>query len=820
MIEDWILGTGPSSAQLMIIGEAPGQREEELKRPFVGPSGELVTELLETAGSSRSQVYITNVVKIRPPQNDLERLGELGYKIEDFLPLLWKEIEALQPNCILALGSLACKTLTGKDGIKSYRGSILPSLQYGIKTIPTIHPAALFERPRDRSSGQSFFTWKQKPHIQFDFIKAVRESQSPSWDSIPRRSLRVIRSSIQLEQFFSMYKDYKKMYVDTEVFKSHLVCIGFAFTRYEGVSIPLIDLQSNDNPKGIPLHELIELWKIVQHELTNPERQIVGQNWKADKVYWLETAGFDVGPLFSDGMFLMHTLSPELPKSLAFQASIFTNETFWKSEGKEYNPHKDKIDDLLLYNAKDCCLNCECVEEMEKDLKELGLEDFYYNFVMPMYEIYEGIEKRGILVDKEKKKDICDYFEALIAAENERCRVLLADFGIEQTVDKKGRVSPNYNSPKQVHELIYGLLRCPQRKDTADETLTALMNNAVKDSKKKSIIKSVLERRSLHKLKETYAEAEPDFDGRMRCTYNQVGTETGRTSTGIIKKPLRNGKWGAPFQTIPRADETGGNIRSIFIPDPGKVLIEPDQSQAEARIVALLAEDDELLALYDILDVHKLTASFCYGLSGSWNGPDLIIAALKGETFPFLDLVTDEQRQVGKNTRHGLAYDEGIEGLAIKQKISVWRAKQTYQKVHEMSPKIKGVYHESIQEALGNSRVMITPFGRRREFFERWGQQLFREAYASYPQSVVGDNTKRCMLALKKYSWIEMLMEGHDSFLAQIPEERLEESYWIVKENFEQEIDFSKGTIKRKPIIIPVGFKWGYNWGEMKKVKF
>src|SRR5437762_5076662 len=110
MKANWIFGTGPSNAQLMIVGEAPGAEEERQGKPFVGPSGELVTELLESVGIKRSQVYITNVVKIRPPQNDLQLLDRIpnpdkepteifadgptikftqpGYTITDFLPLL------------------------------------------------------------------------------------------------------------------------------------------------------------------------------------------------------------------------------------------------------------------------------------------------------------------------------------------------------------------------------------------------------------------------------------------------------------------------------------------------------------------------------------------------------------------------------------------------------------------------------------------------------------------------------------------------------------------------------------------------------------
>lgn len=833
---EWVFGTGPGNAELMLVGEALGKQEEERRLPFVGPSGELVTDLLEVAGINRPQVYITNVVKIRPPQNQLEYLDlihnpqtDKGYKVEDFLPLLFNEINTLQPNCILAIGSLACKVLTGKEGIKNWRGSILPCVgaNTNIKTIPTIHPAALFERKRNDRSGQGMFTWKQKAHIQFDFIKAARECKTKEWD-IPNRNIEIIRRARQLEIFLNTYKGYNgPVYVDCEVYKAHLVCIGFAFTRYHGCSIPLLDLQSNENHKGIPLHELVDLWKMVAEVLADSNIKKGGQNFKADKVYWLEKAGFEVNGFDRDGMFMMHTLSPELPKSLAFQTSIYTNQPFYKNDGKEYNPHKDNIDNLLRYNGMDCVINCECMEEMAKDLKELGLEEFYQEFVMKAYPIYEKMEKKGVLVDQKKKDALTAHYTIELDKVMRKRLDLLAEFNIIPDT-KNGDI--NYNSTDQVHSLIYGHLRCPKRADTSDETLTALKNNVVKDVRKKEIIQSVLDSRSIYKLRGVYTQFKVDFDGRARCTTKQVGAETGRTADEIIKKPLRNGKWGVPFKTVPRLEEFGGNCKTMFIPDPGMVFFERDQSQAEARIIALLAEDYDLLELFDVQDVHRITAAFCYGMT-TLGGSELIKAALNQHhgivdpnipyaDFSFLDLVTEEQRQIGKRSRHGLGFGLGAEGLAIKMHISLWKAKQAFAKVHEMSPKIQEVCHGEVQRILAeDNKVMWTPFRRRREFFEKWGNELFREAYAHIPQSTVGDNTKRAMITLAIVDWIEMLIESHDAFLAQIPVLKVEECYWLSKEAFEQPIDFEKCSIPRKPLIIPTDAKIGFNWGEMEKLK-
>ena len=233
-----VFGEGPANAKLMIVGEALGKKEEELGRPFVGPSGEILEDLLAGAGLKRSCVYITNVVKIRPPDNDLSRLNEIpnpsktiplteamqgftlpedegkmftpGYEIEDFLPLLWKEVAVLKPNCILGLGAIALQYLTGKSGngaITNWRGSILPALDARpTKCVCTYHPASLFERPREgsKSSGEGMFAWKQKAIIQFDFKRAVEQSKFPEIRR-PARFIKACRNSLDLSRFLSEY---------------------------------------------------------------------------------------------------------------------------------------------------------------------------------------------------------------------------------------------------------------------------------------------------------------------------------------------------------------------------------------------------------------------------------------------------------------------------------------------------------------------------------------------------------------------------------------------------------------------------------------
>ena len=116
-MSDYVPGYGSSSAKLVIVGEAPGVHEVERGYPFAGPTGNLLDQALACTGITRNDCYLTNVVKVRPPNNRLSELPLIGHTIEEFVPQLINELESINPNCILALGATALETLTSYKGI-------------------------------------------------------------------------------------------------------------------------------------------------------------------------------------------------------------------------------------------------------------------------------------------------------------------------------------------------------------------------------------------------------------------------------------------------------------------------------------------------------------------------------------------------------------------------------------------------------------------------------------------------------------------------------------------------------------------------------
>ena len=130
-------GEGQLSAKIMFIGEAPGRSEDEKGRPFVGAAGRILDELLKKAGIERSEVFITNIVKCRPPNNRVPKEDELTA----CRPYLDRQIALIKPKVICILGRTAYSSLLGGSSITANRGKIVE--RAGQKYFLTFHPAAV-----------------------------------------------------------------------------------------------------------------------------------------------------------------------------------------------------------------------------------------------------------------------------------------------------------------------------------------------------------------------------------------------------------------------------------------------------------------------------------------------------------------------------------------------------------------------------------------------------------------------------------------------------------------------------------------------------
>jgi uracil-DNA glycosylase len=137
-----VFGVGDPRAQLMFVGEAPGQDEDLQGEPFVGRAGQLLTKIIEAIGLTRDQVYIANVIKCRPPQNRNPEPDEVA----TCEPFLFRQIDAIKPRVIVALGTFAAQCLLKTtDPISRMRGRVFS--YRGAQLVPTFHPAFLLRSP-------------------------------------------------------------------------------------------------------------------------------------------------------------------------------------------------------------------------------------------------------------------------------------------------------------------------------------------------------------------------------------------------------------------------------------------------------------------------------------------------------------------------------------------------------------------------------------------------------------------------------------------------------------------------------------------------
>jgi len=174
-----VIGEGPLTADIILIGEAPGRREDETGRPFVGPAGQLLNALLAKAGLRREEVYITNVVKCRPPGNRDPTKDE----INACLPYLITQLEIIKPKLIITLGRYAggvIYSLLGRPwrGMDSTHGvtveGVLRPIGLRVKVIATYHPAAALYNPQVKTILEEDFMGPIR-----EAVEAIRSGASP-----------------------------------------------------------------------------------------------------------------------------------------------------------------------------------------------------------------------------------------------------------------------------------------------------------------------------------------------------------------------------------------------------------------------------------------------------------------------------------------------------------------------------------------------------------------------------------------------------------------------------------------------------------------
>lgn len=825
----YIPATGNDKARILILGDCPSSQDVEANKLFIGPVGKELDRLLQDTGIRREDTWISTVSKYMVPPN-IEgkkipfhiRAKNAGIDIDKELQDLQTEINQVRPNVILALGGAALWATTGSSKITDYRGSILFGM--GRKVVPTFHPKGLLHHATD---GEFIGYWNRQV-IALDFRRALLQSEF-SEVRRPSRNLQICKSSTQLADFLARNAKHSRPAVDIEARGSCLpFCIGLAYTPYEGLTVPLWNKGEIEDVVRISNSDMVNIWILLANALYT---DVVGQNFKYDQDK-IARIGFKIRSLASDTLLKSFTISPELPKSLAFNTSVRTEEPFYKNEGM----YEGQLANLLTGCARDSCVTKEIDLSMDVDIDELELRQFYENFILKLHGLYLGIENEGFHVNKETKERLLEKYVAWSERLSYELFTLTDGYY-------------NVNSNPQIKVLLFEILKMPRRYGVGEEELTALLNNqgktGVHNATGRRILEVILEKRRVDKTIGNYLMALPDYDGKMKTSYF-LCLETGRTSTSQLEPPIRpsieyrDGKnlkkkksIGTAFQTMTKHGDIGEDIRSIYEPEKGYIFLQADSAQAEARVVFKLADDEQALKDIDTHDYHALTASWFFG------GTEEDYSKRKlGYESPI--------RFAGKTLRHAGHLGAGkrraatsVNTDARKYKIPIQITEQIAEKAlkifHLKQPKIQGVFQKGVVHALERDKRYLTaglPFGinskigGKRLFFERWGEELFRQAFSYIPQRSISDNTKCAALRLMKREprafsekLIKIIMESHDALLFSIHEQWLDELAPLVKEEMERPIRFDTCSLQRSDLIVPCELEIGYNYQEFKKFR-
>jgi hypothetical protein len=315
----------------------------------------------------------------------------------------------------------------------------------------------------------------------------------------------------------------------------------------------------------------------------------------------------------------------------------------------------------------------------------------------------------------------------------------------------------------------------------------------------------------------------------MRTSYKLHGTKNGRTSAGkslessfyIESGKLHERECGGSYQTIPKHgfefgnERIGADLRSIFVPRSGYVFVEGDQSQAEDRVVCVLAEDWDGLGVLNRTEFSRNQ----FGLKDDRH--TLTACLITGKPF---DLITPDDRQIrGKKPRHAGNYNMGVVMLMIQTHLSYGECKRILDQFHSISPRIRGVFHAQIREFIDKSRYLVSPNGRRRDFFGKVNEDTYKQAFSTIPQCVVSDHSKHTILRGLVEEFPEPLLfpvcESHDSVMGEVRQDVREQ----VSERFQTlcktPISFKNCSLPRDyELIIPGEVTWSSeNWAAMSK---
>ena len=589
----------------------------------------------------------------------------------------------------------------------------------------------------------------------------------------------LIENEGELRQLCNFFITKEFVSIDTETTSTDAISaelVGLSFSAEESKAFYV--------PVPANYEEALKVVQIFKPLYESDKIMKIGQNIKYDYEVLTQYGVTIQGKMF-DTMIAHYLIQPELHHNMDYLAetllgyqTIHIEELLGPKGKKQKNMRDLSPTDIYEYAAEDADITLRLRNVLEPRLKELGVEELFWNIEMPLVRVLADMELNGVCLDTEALQDTSKIF-------TERMKQY------EQEIYKEAGEEFNISSPKQVGDILFGKLQIMDKPKktktgqyvTSEEVLQSLEN-------KSPIVRNILNYRGMKKLLSTYIDALPKLinpgTGHIHTSFNQALTATGRLSSSDPN-----------LQNIPVRTDDGKEIRKCFIPEEGCLFFSADYSQIELRIMAHLSEDENMMeAFREGHDIHRATAAKI------WHED--------------IDKVTDAQRKKAKQANFGIIYGITTYGLAQRMDISNAEAKDLIQDYFRTFPKVQA-YMEHAKEVARAKGYAETLFHRRRYLADINSRNATvrgfaeRNAINAPIQGTEADIIKVAMVRIWEHFKKEgirskMILQVHDELNFSVYPEEREQVERIVIEEMQNAYPLNV------PLIADAG--WGKNWLE------
>ncbi len=783
---------GNFNARYAVVGEGPGQEEVNQGLPFIGHSGRLLWDTLRNQRLLRTDFYITNVSKRQISLAKNTRYPVSAEEWAKWRMLIQWELEQL-PNLehILLLGNAGIQAFFGWEGVKKYRGSVYE--WKGRKVTVTLNPAAVLREPKEeivfKLDIARFRNVINGDHAEYPITAHINPTFTEAVEFV-----RECKGSIQMPSY------------DIEVISNETACHGLAISPHEAMCINLRDEFENRYSIEEETKLLFELQTLFDAKSVIAQNGNFDAHWTGYKDLLRIKIGFDT-------LLAHHTLYPTLPHNLGFLTSQYTTHPYYKDEIDIYKEGGD-INSFWNYNCKDAAITFGIAQRELEELKIRKLDKFFFEHVMKLEPHLVQTTVDGLAVDT----DIKDAIAAELKTSTDAVVKQFHQMAQEAT-NLHDMYVPNLNSPLQMKELFFNKLKLKSTDGGFDEAArTKLMNDSRTGMEAQGLILKYNEFKKADKFRSTYAEQQVDPDHRTRYVFKQYG---------VVSAPGRLSSSGTLWGTGMNMQNQPKAAYKFYLADDGTVMFYFDLSQAEARVVAFLAdieqwkEDFERARLNPgSFDAHCSLASTMYNI-------------------PYADVPTDDVDKSGnftirykaKRCRHGLNYTMQWPRLAETTGMSAYESRKSYILYHKTNPQIQAWWRQ-IEIRAKKDRKLITPFGRELPIMERIDPNNLGNLVAFVPQSTIGDKVKQVWYQCHEddewdMSKMRIKLNIHDALIGIAHPDYAKKALSIAIKYAEQPI-IIEDIYKRKvePLIIPADpaisepDEYGkHRWSTLKKVK-